>query len=221
MAAPQQSWSAPGSAYGTGGYGAAPSDPAAHGVAAETAGSYPGAADATALQAVDYPPVNGAYPAAPQSAAHPAYSHATEGAGDSTYGIAPQNAGYTPPGDPAHGIAPQNAVHPTYGAAPRNAGHPVAGGFPAVPYGTRPPPYVVGSSFPHAQAKPVGNGFSIAAFVLAAIAVLILPVVFGLLAITFGGVAQRRGEPRGRLALVLGIAGTVVGFAFGVIARLF
>ena len=117
-------------------------------------------------------------------------------------------------------------------AAPGGTGYPAPGvlstagpvfapgtgpGFPpAAPYGS-PPPYLVGGQFPAAPAERVGSGFSIAAFVLAAIAVLVLPVVFGLLAIIFGAVAMRRGEPRGRLALILAVAGTVVGFALGVL----
>ena len=89
---------------------------------------------------------------------------------------------------------------------------------PAQPYGTQPPPYLVGNQYPYAPAEPAtGNGFSIAAFVLAAIAVLFLPIVFGLLAVVFGAIAWRRGEPHGKLALILGVVGTVAGFALGAV----
>ena len=110
--------------------------------------------------------------------------------------------------------APQAWPAQPYGTQPAQP----YGTQPAQPYGTQPPPYLVGNQYPYAPAEPVrGNGFSIAAFVLAAIAVLFLPIVFGLLAVVLGAIALRRGEPHGRLALILGVAGTVAGFALGAV----
>lgn len=55
---------------------------------------------------------------------------------------------------------------------------------------------------------------------LAAVAVLFVPVVFGVAAIIFGSVARRRGERLGQLALKLAVIGTAVGVLLGALLRL-
>ncbi len=69
----------------------------------------------------------------------------------------------------------------------------------------------VGSSTTKKQA----NTLSIVSFVLSAIAVVILPIVFGVLAIVCGGVAVSRKERLGVPALVVSIVATLLGFALG------
>jgi hypothetical protein len=78
------------------------------------------------------------------------------------------------------------------------------------------PPYLA----PFAPPQSAGIGFSITSFVLAAIAVLVLPIVFGVAAIVFGAVARKRGERRGQLAFKLAVIATIVGTIFGVLVRL-
>jgi hypothetical protein len=74
--------------------------------------------------------------------------------------------------------------------------------------------------FPEARAA-TGVGFSVTAFVLAAVAVLILPIVFGVAAIIFGVIARKRGERLGALAMRLAIVGTALGALLGMLFRLF
>ncbi len=59
------------------------------------------------------------------------------------------------------------------------------------------------------------NVLSIVSFVLSALAVVILPIVFGVAAIICGGVAVSRKERLGKTALVVSIVATILGFALG------
>jgi Na+/H+-dicarboxylate symporter len=59
------------------------------------------------------------------------------------------------------------------------------------------------------------NVLSIVSFVLSALAVVILPIVFGVLAIICGGVAVSRKERLGKTALAVSIVATILGFALG------
>ncbi|XVU25201.1 DUF4190 domain-containing protein [Actinoplanes sp. CA-054009] len=77
-----------------------------------------------------------------------------------------------------------------------------------MPYGASPPPY---HPYPPMPPRAAGNNFSIAAFVLAGVGLLLIPLL-GILGIVFGAVALRRGERLGKLGLILAIAGTVLGF---------
>jgi uncharacterized BrkB/YihY/UPF0761 family membrane protein len=61
------------------------------------------------------------------------------------------------------------------------------------------------------------NQLSIIAFVLAAVGVLILPIIFGVAGIVLGSMASKRGEPLGPLAFTLSVAGTVVGVVITVL----
>lgn len=65
---------------------------------------------------------------------------------------------------------------------------------------------------------PAGTGtpvLSIITFVLSAIAILFLPIVFGLAGIVTGIVAVVRKERLGKIALIVAVVATVVGFALG------
>jgi hypothetical protein len=61
------------------------------------------------------------------------------------------------------------------------------------------------------------NAFSIAAIVCGVISVLILPIVFGPIAIILGAIAKSRNEPRANTALIVAVVGMLVGFLLGYI----
>ena len=88
--------------------------------------------------------------------------------------------------------------------------------YPGQPYGMPAAPPFYGPEVSVAA----GNGFSITAFVLAAIAVFIVPIAFGVGAIIFASVARRRHERLAPLALKLAVAGTLIGFLFGALVRI-
>ena len=64
------------------------------------------------------------------------------------------------------------------------------------------------------QSTSTSNIFSILAIVLGVVAVLFLPIVFGIAAIVLAGVALSKKE---RLAMVVAAVGTVAGFVLGAI----
>jgi len=86
-------------------------------------------------------------------------------------------------------------------------------------------PYGQGPSTNPPAAGPVPGGvpatttqtpvLSIITFVLSAVAVLFLPIVFGLAGIVTGIVAVVRKERLGKIALVVAVIATIVGFALG------
>ena len=69
---------------------------------------------------------------------------------------------------------------------------------------------------PQPQAK-AGNGLSIAAIVMGVLALLFLPIILGPAAIICGGIAMSRNEPLGKVGLIVGIVGMLLGFALGII----
>ena len=64
-------------------------------------------------------------------------------------------------------------------------------------------------------ATPAGRTYTIIAFVLAAVAVLIVPILLGPLAAILAGIGMSKGDPLARWALVTAIVCTVAGFALG------
>ena len=74
------------------------------------------------------------------------------------------------------------------------------------------------STGPPPQQPP--NRLSIVAFVLAAIALIILPIVFGVAGIACAAVALRRGERLGKIALIVAIAATALSMIGGIFLRL-
>ena len=64
-------------------------------------------------------------------------------------------------------------------------------------------------------ATRTGSPFSIAAIVLGIVAVFLLPILLGPLAIVLGAVGMSRREPLGKIGLIVGIVGMVAGFALG------
>jgi hypothetical protein len=80
------------------------------------------------------------------------------------------------------------------------------------PYGQSP----TGPTSTNAPAAVTGTPvLSIITFVLSAIAVLFLPIVFGIAGIVTGVFAVVRKERLGKIALVVAVVATIVGFALG------
>ncbi len=67
---------------------------------------------------------------------------------------------------------------------------------------------------PPVQAKPA-QGLAIAGLVCGIIAFLIIPPLFGILGIAFGGVSWSKGNTLGRTATFVAIAGLVIGMVIG------
>jgi hypothetical protein len=92
--------------------------------------------------------------------------------------------------------------------------------YPGQPHPTQPypgQPSYYGPN-PYAAQPSAGQGYSITSFVLAAIAVFFVPLVFGVGAIVFAAVARRRNEQHGRLAMKLAVLGTALGLLFAYVA---
>jgi hypothetical protein len=64
--------------------------------------------------------------------------------------------------------------------------------------------------------RSAGNTLSIVAFVLAALALGIFPIILGPAAIICAAVGMKRGERLANLALILGSVGMGAGFVIGV-----
>ncbi|MEO3804609.1 hypothetical protein [Nonomuraea sp. B1E8] len=78
---------------------------------------------------------------------------------------------------------------------------------------SQPPPY---SQPPH-QPRPANQVLSIIGFVCAAVAVLFIPILFGLAGIVLGIVGHTRGEPLGKWAAVAAGVGMILGFVLGIV----
>lgn len=64
-------------------------------------------------------------------------------------------------------------------------------------------------------ATPAGRTYSIIAFVLSAVAVLFLPIIFGPAAAILAGIGMSKGDPIAKWALTAAILCTIAGFALG------
>ncbi|MEO3885283.1 hypothetical protein [Nonomuraea sp. B5E05] len=89
---------------------------------------------------------------------------------------------------------------------------PPHGDEPPPPW-SQPPPY---PQPPH-QPRPAGQVLSIIGFVCAAVAVLFIPILFGLAGIVLGIVGHTRGEPLGKWAAVAAGVGMILGFVLGIV----
>ena len=69
--------------------------------------------------------------------------------------------------------------------------------------------------YPAPSRTAAGRGYSVAAFVCAAAAFLVFPIVFGPLGIALGVVANKKGDPLGKWAAITAgvcmVAGMVIG----------
>lgn len=231
-ASPAAAVSMPGSGAQTGGAPAAYLPPAA--VAAGATQMAPPAAYPAPVYGAPPPP-----PPAPPGAglpvglpagspvpAHNPYAPPPRGGARPTYGppSAYAQPGYGPPGPgamaPSAGVpgAPSSSVPRADPgaryldtAAPAAVPHSYAEQY-GYGYDTYAPPWAGG-----AAARPVGSGMSIAAFVLAAIALFVLPPFFGAAAIVMAAFAIRRGERLGRASLITSILCLAGGVTLGVL----
>ncbi|MER6003577.1 hypothetical protein ACIHFD_54105 [Nonomuraea sp. NPDC051941] len=78
---------------------------------------------------------------------------------------------------------------------------------------SQPPPYPQ----PPYKQPPSNQVLSIIGFVCAVVAVLFIPILFGLAGIVLGIVGHTRGEPLGKWAAVAAGVGMIIGIALGVI----
>ena len=121
-----------------------------------------------------------------------------------------QPPGYGQP--PPYGQPPGYGQPPPYGQPP-GYGQPPPGYGPPPPGYWQPPPY----GAPGYPGGPVKNTRSIWAFVLAGIAVIILPIILGPIAIILATQARKNREPLGQAALTTSIVCTVAGVVLGII----
>lgn len=63
--------------------------------------------------------------------------------------------------------------------------------------------------------KNDGRIYTILAFVFGVVAVLFIPIIFGVAAIVLAVIGMRKGDPLAKWALAVAIVGTVIGFALG------
>jgi hypothetical protein len=70
---------------------------------------------------------------------------------------------------------------------------------------------------PQHRPAPAPSGFSTAAFVMAAISVLVLPIVFGPMGIVFAILALAKGQPRAGAALAAAVIAPLMGMLIGAV----
>lgn len=204
---------APPAAYPAPVYGAPPPPPPAP----------PGAGLPVGLPAGSPVPAHNPYAPPPRGGARPTYGPPS-GTAQPAYGQPSAQPAYGPPGPGGvassagvPGAPPSSVPRADPGARYLDAAAP-----PAVPhsyaeqygygYDTDAPPWAGGVA-----AGPVGSGMSIAAFVLAAIALFVLPPFFGAAAIVMAAFAIRRGERLGRASLITSILCLAGGVTLGVL----
>jgi hypothetical protein len=142
-----------------------------------------------------------------------------------------QIPGYRPPEDPAPAPgwwkASDGRWYPPTPPTPPVPGPPTPWASPGNAYGWAPP----GSSGPGGpsamppqwgvplwQAPPsTGNGFSITAIVLGAVAFVFIPPLFGILGLIFGAIGLNRKERLGRVGMIVAGLGLVMGIILGVV----
>lgn len=103
----------------------------------------------------------------------------------------------------------------------------VAPDAPPAAFSHAPPPYASGPMAPPAWGPPAAgpppapaNKFSTIAIVLGCIALFVLPILLGPAALVLAGIALSKKEPRGTVAMVVAVIGTVGGFALGALVVL-
>ncbi|WP_221655242.1 hypothetical protein [Actinotalea ferrariae] len=128
---------------------------------------------------------------------------------------------------PPYGQAPDQSAPGAYGQPPQAPPHaqpqqqpygqPQAYGQPPQAPQYQPGPGAYGQPYGQPQAPSGPPTLSIIAFVLSAIAILFVPILFGGGAIACAAVAMRRNEKPAKIALIVAIACTVVGLVLGFI----
>lgn len=91
--------------------------------------------------------------------------------------------------------------------------------MPATGSGDPPPPSPNGQRpATPAPTRPPGRGFSIAGGVLGVMALFVAPIALGPVGLALAYVGHRAGDPRGRSAMLVAAAGTVLGLVLGYLA---
>ena len=98
-----------------------------------------------------------------------------------------------------------------------SSGTTIVGPRPAAPSGAPLPLLPVGAHSPYAAGQGPAGPFGIAAFVLAGISVLAVPIVAGPLAVILAAVGLYRKERFAGSAILFGVAGTVAGIALSML----
>ncbi|MCC5950633.1 MAG: hypothetical protein JJU45_00910 [Acidimicrobiia bacterium] len=160
-----------------------------------------------------HPPFGGGPPHAPPWPAPP---------GAATPGATPEGQGYpSPPGHAPPGPPPPGAPYPgqPYAGQPY-PGQPAPGQqYPGQPYPGQPypgQPYP-GQGWATGPPTPPGNGYSTAAIVLGAIAVLFCPILLGPAGLVCAAIGKSKGEPRANIGFIVAGVGFVVGMVLGVL----
>lgn len=60
-----------------------------------------------------------------------------------------------------------------------------------------------------------GRGFTVTGFILAAAALVIVPIILGPAGAIFGGVGHAKGDSLGKWAIAAGVLATILGMAIG------
>lgn len=137
-----------------------------------------------------------------------------------------ESSGYWPPQDQAPAPGWWRASDGRWYPPSQSPGEWAPPAPPAFPYGTAAPggtPYYPSSGPPPswaplwAEPQSSGNGFSITAIVMGAIALLFVPPLFGVLGLIFGGVGLHRKEKLAPLGMIIASLGLVLGFVLGAI----
>jgi hypothetical protein len=72
------------------------------------------------------------------------------------------------------------------------------------------------SGYPPPATSDAGRGWTVGAFVCAAIAVVFVPIVIGPIGVGLGYMGQRRGDPVGKWAMVAAVAGAIIGILLNI-----
>ncbi|MET3962339.1 glycopeptide antibiotics resistance protein [Marmoricola sp. OAE513] len=70
---------------------------------------------------------------------------------------------------------------------------------------------------PPSSGTRTSNLFSILAIVFGAVAVLFIPILFGIAAIVLAAIALNKGEPLAKIAMTVAVIGTIAGFVLGAV----
>lgn len=60
-----------------------------------------------------------------------------------------------------------------------------------------------------------GRGYTVTGFILAAAAIIVVPIILGPAGAIFGGVGHSKGDSLGKWAIAAGVLGTILGMALG------
>jgi hypothetical protein len=79
------------------------------------------------------------------------------------------------------------------------------------------PPASVPVQTPSSPSRPDVGWFGTAGIIVALISTVVIPIIFGPIAIVLGFIGHSRGDPRGKIAIALGVVCMLIGFALSYI----